>query len=423
MDSRFKSLIDKALDNKVLIKLERYFQLDLRYFIENYFYLTFAQAVVLGCGLLLSVAFARLLPKEIYGQYSYVFAILAMASGSTLPGMGMAIVQAVARGHDRVLIEATKEKFKWSTLGVAALLGVGAYYFWTGSIVLGKCLIVSSLLFPFSQNFEGYSSFLSGKRLFDKVAKYQMMIQLLSVSATFLAVYFTKNLILIVIANLVSTSLLSAYCFRATSRSVQSQSGDEAAISLGKHLSLMDVFSRLVGEADKVVVGILLGFPSLAVYSIARAIPMSIQTLQSPVSRLALPKLAVLNKEEAYRAVKKRYLYLVLFAAVVSGILILISPYVVTLLYSQKYDASIPYMQILLAGLIFAVPTQIFNKALFPAQGELGKLYRFRVIRPIVQLLLLVALGLRFGLLGVVLARLLTDIFAMVYSLKLATRI
>ena len=420
MNSWFTSLPDKVLDNKVLKRLGRYFKLDLRYFIQNYFYLASAQVVTLGCGLLLSVAFARLLPKETFGQYSYIFAILAMATVTTLPGMGTAIVQAVARGYDRVFIEGTKKRFKWSILGVAALLAIGTYYFLTGSILLGKCFIAASLLFPLAQNFETYNSFLAGKKLFGKSARYRIVVQLVSVTATLLVVYFTRNLILIVIATLVSTSLLRGYYFLVTAKSIHSQSNDEAAISFGKHLSLMDVFGRIVTEADRVIVGILLGFANLAVYSIARTIPRGLQTFESPIARLALPKLAELSKEKAYSAVRKRYLYLVLFAAVASGILIVISPCVVTFLYTQKYEASILYMQILLGGLVFSIPTQIFNKALFPAQAELGKLYRFRLIRPSVRLVLLVTLGLKLGLLGIVLAVVLTDLFSMVYALKLA---
>ena len=414
------SLSDKVLDSRLLRRLERYFKLDLRYFIQNYVYLASAQVVTLACGLLLSVAFARLLPKETFGQYSFIFAILAMATITTLPGMGTAIVQAVARGHDRVLIEGTKERFKWSILGVAALLGIGIYYFLNGSALLGKCFIAASLLFPLAQNLETYNSFLQGRKLFGKSAKYRIVVQLVSVIATLLVVYFTRNLILIVITTLLSTSLLRGYYFLVTAKSIHRGGDDKSAISLGRHLSLMDVFGRIVTEADRVIVGIVLGFTDLAVYSIARTIPRGLQTFESPIARLALPKLAELGKEEAYSAVKKKYLYLVLFAAVVSAILILISPYVVTFLYTEKYEASILYMQILLAGLVFSIPTQILNKALFPAQAEVGKLYRFRLIRPSIRLVLLVALGLKFGVLGVVLAVVLTDVFSMVYALKLA---
>jgi O-antigen/teichoic acid export membrane protein len=407
--------------NKFVDRLEKRFQLDLRYYIKNTFLLVVSRGVVLGCGLLLSILFARLLSKEIFGQYNFIFAVLGILSIFTLTGMGTAIVQAVANGHDRVLITGTKEKFKWCILGSIAAFGVGIYYFLTGSPVLGKCFMISSLFLPFINNFQTFHAFLAGKNQFDKVAKYQNITAVLSLLVVALVIYFSGDLIHILIASLLTSSLLGGYFFGLTLRKIESQSNDRDTISFGKHLSLMNAVSTIAGQADKIIIGTLLGFSDLAVYSIASAVPGSIRTTISPISRVTLPKLSTMNEKDAYSAVKKRYVYLILLAAIVSGIMILLCPYIFPLLYSQKYVDSVLYAQILFVGMIFAIPTQILGKALFPSQREIGKLYRFRIMYSIVELILLFALVLNFGLLGAVFARLLGDMFAMVYSLRLAT--
>ena len=406
--------------NKFVDKLQKYFQLDIRYYIKNTTHLVASRGVVLGCALILSILFARFLSEEIYGQYNFILAILGILSIFTLNGMAIAITQAVANKHDGVLITGIKEKFKWSILGSIAALGVGIYYFLSGSFLLGKCFMISSLFLPFAYNFQIYSAFLAGKKQFNKAAKYRNITAVLSLLMVGLVIYFSGNLIHIVITFLFASFLLEGYFFRLTLKKMENQDKDQGAISFGKHLSLMNSVNVIANQADKIIVGILLGFPELAIYSIASAIPKNISTTITPISRVSFPKLSVMSKNDAYSAVKKKYFYLVILAVVISVIMVLLCPYFIPLLYSQKYLNSVPYAQILFIGLIFVIPTQILGKALFPSQREIGKLYRFRIVYSVVELILLFVLALKFGLLGVVLARLLGDIFAMFYSLKLA---
>ncbi len=407
--------------NKFVDRIGNCLQLDIRYYMKNTTYLVIARGIDIGCSLFLSILFARFLSKEMYGQYSFIFAILGILSLFTLSGMGAAITQAVANGHDHVLITGTKEKFKWSILGSVVVFGVGIYYFSTESLLLGKCFMISSLFFPFIYNFQTFQAFFAGKKQFNKVAKYQNITKVIFLLSVSIVIFLSRDLIYILITSLLASSLLGGYFFTLGLRKMKNQSDDRSAISFGKHLSLMNGINTIADQADKIIIGVLLGFSDLAVYSIASAVSSSIRTTISPISRVAFPKLSTMNKKEAYSAVKKRYFYLVLLAAGVSGIMIFFCPYIFTLLYSQKYVDSVFYAQFLFVGLIFTIPTQMVGKALFASQRETGKLYRYRIIYSIVVLILLFVLVPKFGLLGVVLARLLGDIFAMFYSLKLAT--
>ncbi|MCD5401516.1 oligosaccharide flippase family protein, partial [candidate division NPL-UPA2 bacterium] len=74
--------------NQFIDKLGSYFQLDLRYYIKNSFYLISAHAVSVVIGLMLSISFARFLPKETFGQYGFIMAIIGIVGIFTLPGMG-----------------------------------------------------------------------------------------------------------------------------------------------------------------------------------------------------------------------------------------------------------------------------------------------------------------------------------------------
>ena len=198
---------------KIFDSLSKFFHLDIGYYIKNSFYLTFAQVVSTGIGLLLSITFTRLLTKELYGQWNYIFSILGFFAILTLPGLNTAVTQSVARGKDKVLIEATKVRFKWSVLGSLALFTIGIYYFVKGNVSLGKYIIIASLFLPFYHNLQIYTSFLSGKRQFKKQAKYPVIIQIVSVSITISVIYLSKNLTLILISNLLSVVLMRGIFF------------------------------------------------------------------------------------------------------------------------------------------------------------------------------------------------------------------
>lgn len=418
--TKLENLANKALENKFVKKLESYVHLDLKYYVKNFTYLTFTRAVGMGLGLLLTIAFARLLSKEIYGQYNYIMAIIGILAIFSLPGMGTAITQAVARGYDRTLIMGIKEKFKWSILGSITVLGVGIYYFLDGSILLGKCFMISSLLFPFFENFAVYRAFLSGKMAFDKIAKYQVMTETLSILATFLAIYFTRNLMLILITSLASNALLRGYFFRLTSKDIQSQSNDTEAISFGKHMTVAEIPEALRNHYDKLIIGIFLSFPELAIYSIALGFSDLINPFRTIIPALIFPKLSKMDKKTAYSEVRKRWPFIVLGFGILAGILITFCPYIIPLLFSQKYIESVLYAQLLLVSMIIAAPVPVINKALFPSQKRVNELYKLRISSSVIAIVLLTLLVLNFGLLGAVIAIILTRTYNVLYSLKLA---
>ena len=405
---------------KVLRKVEGIVHLDLRYYIKNASYLTFAQIVSMSLGILISISFARFLTKEIYGQYGYIMSIIGILAIFTLPGMNTAITQAVARGHDRVLIEGTKEKFKWSIIGSIAILGVGAYYLLSGSILLGKCLMISSLFFPFFNNFQTYNAFLSGKKQFDKTAKYQVIIQVISVPVTVLVIYLSRDLMLILIANLFFLSSLRGYFFRTASKNMVNQSNDKEAITFGKHLTVQNIPGMITAWGDKIIIGVLLSFPELAIYSIAKAFSTFIRSSMGPLVGLSFPKLAEMEEKEAYSAVKIRYLHLMLVTIIACGIAIALCPYIIPFLYSKEYIASVVYAQLLLVALIFANPATILTKALFPSQRKITEMYKFELFHMVVEMSFLLALIFKFGILGVILAKMVSNFSTMIYLWRLA---
>jgi len=403
----------------IIKELKKYLQIDLKYYIKNTFYLLSAEGVSRIFGLLLSIAFARLLSKEIYGQWNYIFSIVSIVAILTLPGINTSITQAVARGYDVVFVSGTKERLRWGAWGSLVLFAIGVYYFLNGSVLLGKCFMLSAIFMPFYESLQTYNAFLSGKKMFNRIAKYRTIAQACAISLTVSAIYLSKDLITILLVYLVSFSVIRGYLWKRTLRDIRTIRDDPRALSFGRHLTVMNIPGTISAWGDKVIIGLILSFPELAIYSIAKAYSTLVRSLLSPIATLTFPKLSTMSEEKAFLAVKKRYAYLVLLTALVCVIAIILCPYIIIFLYSYRYVDSVFYAQLLLLALVCGVPTTIVSKALFPAQRKIRELYLIRT-RAFVELLLLVVLTVKFGLLGVVLAKLLANIFGMIYSWKLA---
>ena len=406
----------KSISNKI----GKYFQLDIDYYFKNIGYLFIDKGIRIFCALSLSVIFARFLSKEIYGQYSFILAILGFVSVFTLTGINTAVTQAVANGYDRVLITGIKNKFKWSILGSIIVFAIGAYYFSVGSYLMGKAFIIASLFFPFFYNFRIFSDFLLGKKDFSKMLKYHAFINIISLIVMALTVYFVRDLIYILVAFLLINSLLWAYFFKLSLKRMENQNDNPESILFGKKLSFINMISTTVGQLDKIIIGSFLGFSDLAIYAIASVIPNTISSTGSSVAITAFPKLSTKNKESAYSSVKKKLFYLMIMAIIITTVIVLLAPFIIPFFYSEKYSESIFYAQLLSLGLVFTIPTQMISKALFPSQKEIKKITRLKVSSSVVEVILLFSFGLTMGLFGIVLAKLLGRIFAMIYSFKLA---
>lgn len=405
---------------KILRRIEDYVQLDLGYYLKNTFYLIIAQGVLLFCGFASSLVLARILPQETYGQFNYIFSILGVLAISSLPEMKTAIVQAVSNEHDLALIEGTKTRLKWSILGAVAVLSIGTYYYLQGSILLAKCFIISSLLFPIYYASDSFYSLLHGKKYFYTLTKYQSISQIFLTLITIAVVYFARDLLWIIIANLVTTILVNSYFFISTIKKGNlNKREDKGAIAFGKRLTIIDIIKFIRAQYDRIIIGIYLGFSDLAIYSIALFVSDTPKLLLSVIVSLAFPKLSVMDERAAFYETRRRMPQLILCSIIICGIGIVLLPYIIPLVYSQKYLKSVLYSQILMASVIITIPAVILIKAVFPAQKKVKELFKISTSVSILEIILLTLLVPRFRLLGVVIIRVVARTIETLYAWKL----
>src|SRR5689334_805803 len=99
------------------------------YFFKGGFWMMVMQILIILTGIAVSVAFAHLGTKALYGKYQFVLAMVATFGIALLPGTNTALVQSVSRGYEKTITSISKQKYKWSLLGSAALLGTAGYFY------------------------------------------------------------------------------------------------------------------------------------------------------------------------------------------------------------------------------------------------------------------------------------------------------
>lgn len=383
---------------------EKRYQLDIAYIIKNEFWVYLRQTVTLITGLAVVVVFARLASKEVFGQYTFILALLAVVSLLSIPGLNTAVLQSVARGYDGSYKKAVKTSFVWSLLGIPALLGVGAYYYYYNTQIIGICLMMSSIFFPLLNAPNTWDFFLQGKKRFDVAAKYGSIQATINAIAIITILFLNPNHLVIIFATyLVSNSLLTCLLFLKSFRYIENTVRDNECIGYGYFITSTNIVGTIANNIDKILIGSLLSSSELAVYAIAIAIPMNIKNSLKLGWTPLFPKFCQDEVEMRHAFDKMKRFILLLTLMVLGGTLLywLFIDDVILLLFGEKYIDSIIYSKILLLMILISIPATFlgyFAQAKKNKKAIIGGYHIF----PFLKLFIMCGFIYMWGLMGAV---------------------
>lgn len=195
----------------VLKKTERYTKTDMEYLLSGGFWITLGQGLSAISGLILSYAFANLVPPEVFGNYRFILSIAGILGAFTLPGVATALVRAVALHEKGVLRHTLFVRIYWGTIASGiALIIAGYYLFIEYNPSLAIALVISAVFLPLYDPVQMYSSYLSGKKDFRRTSLYVVIAHLAGSLALLGVVFFTSNLLVLVSAYFASYTIAHA---------------------------------------------------------------------------------------------------------------------------------------------------------------------------------------------------------------------
>lgn len=394
---------------------QKYTKTDMVYVARGGFWFTLGQAITFLSGFLLTWVFANFVDKDVYGTYKFVISIASILSIATLGGMNTALLRAVARGKEGSFITILKTKLKWGVLSALGSFALSGYYFYKGNITLTLSFLLIAAFIPLMNAFSIYESFWAGKKRFDTENKYKAFIHIASSLVVIGTIFLTKNVFLILLSYFLSWSFLGFILVILTIKKTGlREQKDKEALRYGKHLSLMDVLGTVNSHLDKILLWHFLGASQVAIYAIAIALPSTIKGCLKVISGLAMPKLAERAPGELKKSVPRKTLLLFLIAIPLSIVYILFAPLLFRVFFPQ-------YQEFVFLSQVYAVILCFFPRVLFgtslTAQMKTKSLYKISFILSPIYIILLFVLVPLFGIMGAILATLITELITFLLQL------
>jgi len=348
---------------KYLDRLGHFFQTDFRYLVKGGSLLSVMHIVSAVVSFGMTIAFANLIPPEVYGTYRYVLSMYSLLGVLVIPGIDTALIRAVSRGFEGSLIDAFKKKLRWGLIGSFGAFGVALYNLIQGENVLALIFTLIALIIPVFEATTVYTPFLNGKKLYRPWVV--MDIIALIVSGVILAgtIFLTDNIILIILAYFIPLLAMRLLFFYRSKRYIENPARDPELARYGKQVTLFQIISRVIASIDQVVLFHFLGPVQLAVFSIAYAIPARAQGLLRIAGTLATPKFAIQEPRKIAKTLGRKMAYFALFIIFWSAIYILIAPWLFQTLF-PKYITSVLFSQVLILFTLSSV-TYPFSALLF----------------------------------------------------------
>lgn len=383
---------------KALRWSEKYTKTDMVYLASGGFWLTIGQGVATISGLLLAIAFAHLLPAEIYGNYKYVLSIVAILSAFSLTGVSTAVIRGVSRGFDGILKFSFWENIRWGIIMISLTFFGFLYYFYNGNTTLAYSLLIAGSTYPLLQSASLYISYLNGKKEFKALAILNIFRSLIPAISIFTTIFLTDNLITIILVYSVSHTITSVALYFSTIKKFRPTNNLESNnLNFGKHLSVINILGTFSNNIENILLFHFYGGTQLAIYTFATALPKQFTFLKKTIQTIALPKLTQKTIPELQRIVPQKALHMFLLLLPIVILYIFSAPYLYKILFPQYIEAVL-YSQILsLYVLLF--PSLFFSQTLI-AHTKKKELYIAGTILPIVQIVLLFILVPTLGIWG-----------------------
>ena len=388
---------------------EKVLKTDIRYIARGGFWLTVGRGASMLSSLLLSIAFANLLPKETYGSYKYILSIASVMSLFTLPGMNTAVTQAVARGHEKTLFSATKERIKWGAIGSVVGLCVAGYYLVQHNAFLAIATSIVAIFLPFMDPFTTYNAFLQGKKNFKWSTLAGNIMQICTAVILLIGMWLSKNALVILVLYFAANALMRYFVFRRVSASVdRSTMDDTQALSYGKHLSAMNILGEIAGNLDNFLAFHFLGPTGVASYSIATAPADQAKGFLSFSDPLLFPQFSKHSDEDIRKHIGRKFFWYGVFGAVVVAGYWIVAPFFFRLVLPQ-------YADMIFLSLLYSL--SLLNAVSTPAIIYLGakrkikEQYISTLCAYLFQIGSMTLLTAYYGLPGLIVARILTRYF------------
>lgn len=389
---------------RLLNTLTRLLRIDVRYFGKGAAWLSSGQVLISTLTIVSAIAFANLLPQEIFGHYRYILSIFAILELTTLSGMNISLVRAASRGYEKTFTAIFKRKVLWGLVGSLGAIILAVYYFANDNPFIGTSLIICAFFIPFSEPVKLYNSILHARRNYSTISILHVVTQVISVISLVVAMLLSDNLHVLLVAYFLPATLSHTIIFIYTlKKRPLVGSVDKEAITYGYHMSFLKGFVSATGHVQNLFLFHFLGPAGTALFYFAQAPIEQMRALVAQIETLLFPKVAQNNWQTGSLGFFFWKITPFLIILTIGTLLyIAITPLLFKTFFPQ-YEEAIFFSQLYAPTIIFtAINTVLFT--IVKSKGLVKTQYVISIVDSILVIVLCIPSIAYFGIIGLIAA-------------------
>lgn len=379
---------------------------DLGYIVKGSSAMVTGQGLVTLIALASSVAFANLLPKDIFGTYQYILTVSEFIMVISLTALSSSVIRSVAKGHEGTLRYTFRENLKWSIGSLILGLCISGYYFTQHNFILGFGILLASCFAPLITSAKLYIAHLVGKKWFTKSASLSVIGNLIPTLILVGALFFTDNVLILIALYFVCHATVNLILHHKILGTAENDSIDPGTIPYAKHLSYQNAIVKVAGHLDKILLFQFTGSVALAEYLFAISVPRQFQHFFKSAKSIVLPKVSTKSFDDLQKTLPRKIGLLYLFVIPATILYILLAPFIFKIAF-PLYTSSVIYSQVY-ATIFLVLPLTIMNDV-FIGQAKKKILYNISVVNSVIKIATTALFVPLYGIWGVLASILVTE--------------
>lgn len=371
-------------------------------------------------GLILTAVLANVLSPTEFGTYKYVLSVAGFLLILTVPGTNITIIRSIARGFHGSIADLQKFKLFWCFVATIVTVAVSCIYFYKGNSLIGSLMLIAGIGMPVTAFLSNYSSILHGYSQFRQLSITNIFVRVVHYGSIIIATISTKNILFIIATYYVSLAVAQLIALKfALTKVTKGTSIDPEARRFSNHNNVLDAFSILSQQIDKILLFQYIGAFELALYSIAITPPDILRGFMKNISSFLMPRMAKYQSLTFVQHIKNHVIPGSVIAMVLTALYIALAPFMIPFLFPQ-YSGAVYYSQIYALSLLAVT---LYPQALMQVKGGIVESYIHKILSGTIRIVSIWIGLVYFGIIGVIWAQVISSFFTLVILLIMAKRV
>ena len=297
---------------------------------------------------------ARGLETSTFGQYGILLSVVAICTIATFPGLNTAVAQCAARGSTGIYRRALSLGLSGAFVGSVVCIDAW-FYFSVSEPDLATAFLFSAFMFPVSHGLLQWQSVLTGKEKFKNIFWLGSLTGIMTYSVIIVGIQvFPDEILVPVIAIMAAPALMNILMTVHTLYNTKSEITDTSAVTYGIKSSIYLAINTIANHLDKLLLFYFLSADIVALYIAAERLSELAKSVVQDFTAVLAPRFARLVQ---YTKQVDRQLKLIglFFSVVILLLAFTVLPWVLVLIFSERYIEAIPVAQGLMVSVAIGI--------------------------------------------------------------------